>query len=103
MKLSDALRDTVDRLRAEGERLRDRLGRGGETQALSQLLRPDLGKTPAPLRRVLEPVVAATALVVLASLLGMGAFGFATLALAAALIYLILTKVFGLELSLGTP
>ena len=82
----------------------DRLGRtvrSQNTTALAAFVRPELGATPAPLKRFLEPLVAALAL---SALVGLGAFGmvgFATLFLAASLIYLIITKVFGIELGLG--
>jgi hypothetical protein len=87
------------RLREEARRLRDR---GTSSQALSQMLKPNLGPTPEPLRRLLEPVVAATALAALLSLFALGAFSFATLVAIAGLAYAILTYVFGLELGLAT-
>jgi hypothetical protein len=76
---------------------------GQETRPVVELMRPNLGTTPPPLRRVLEPVVAASAALALAALLGLGVVSFTLFLLAGALIYAILTKVFGLELGLEMP
>jgi hypothetical protein len=102
MKLPETFQVTYERLKAEAVRLGSSLkSQTSDTKALTELLRPNLGPTPRALRRVLEPVVALAALSVLVSLLGVGAVSFATLAVAAALMYAILTYVFGLELDLG--
>jgi hypothetical protein len=102
MKLPADLYLALGRLRDEAARLRQRLRDTSGSQALSTFLRPNMGPTPAPLRRVLEPVVAVAALSLLATLLAAGALSFATLVLVAALVYAILTQVFGLELGLAT-
>ncbi len=101
MKVGRRLSELRARLREEARRLRTRVaGNGRPATALSALVRPDLGNTPAPVRRFLEPLVAASALVVLIVLLGLGMFGFATLFLAVSLMYLIITRVFGIELGI---
>ncbi len=69
---------------------------------LSTFLRPNLGKTPAPLRRFLEPLVAALALSLLATLLVAGSVTLVVFMGIVGLIYAILTHVFGLELGLAT-
>jgi hypothetical protein len=102
MKLPEPFQSTYERLRAEAYRLGASFQRQGEgSLAIGELLRPNLGPTPAPLRRVLEPVVALAALGALLSLASVGALSFAVLAAVAGLIYAILTYVFGLELDLG--
>jgi len=97
-------RDEARRIRAEADRLRSRVRGDAPTGgALAAFVRPDLGATPAPLRRVLEPLVAAAAAVALALLLGIGVFNFAMFFAAATLIYAILTYVFGIEFDLNLP
>jgi hypothetical protein len=77
-------------------------GAAGDS-ALSTFIRPNLGDTPAPLRRVLEPIVAASALLAMVVLAGFGALGFGAMLIAAGLIYLIITQVFGIQLDLVPP
>ncbi len=102
MKIPEPFAATYERLKAEASRrgasLKDQTT---DTRALAELLRPNLGATPRPRRRLLEPVVAIAAVSVLVSLASVGALSFATLVLVAGLIYAILTYVFGLELDLG--
>jgi hypothetical protein len=89
---------------AEAARLKRIFVPGGDpSSALSLLIRPNLGPTPAALRRFLEPVVAASALLAVVVLTGIGALGVAAMLTAVALIYLIVTKVFGIELDLVPP
>lgn len=100
------LQDAAKRLRDELRRLSHRvLGpqHAEGTTLMLELMRPNLGPTPLPLRRVLEPVVAACALVALVTLLGLGVASFTLFLLASALIYAILTQVFGIELGLNMP
>jgi hypothetical protein len=102
MKIPEPFQSTYERLRAEAYRLGSSFKSPGEnSKAIGELLRPNLGPTPAPLRRILEPVVALTALGTLLWLASVGAASFAVLAAVAGLIYAILTYVFGLELDLG--
>ena len=101
MKIPEPLRDTFERLRAEAVRIAGAVKGHSENKALTELLRPNLGPTPEPLRRMLEPLVAACAVSVLAALLGVGAVSFAALVVVAALAYAILTYVFGLELDVA--
>jgi hypothetical protein len=102
MKLPDDFATTLQRLRAQVHDIRARLTNDPQTRALSTFLRPHLGPTPAPLRGLLEPVVAAAAVSLLATLLMVGAFSFATLLAVLGLVYAILTYVFGVQLSLAT-
>lgn len=102
MKIPEPFQSTYERLRAEAARLGATLkGQATDSKALAHFLRPSLGPTPRPLARVLEPVVAVAAALVLVSLVGIGAFSFATLVLVAGLVYAILTYVFGLELDVA--
>ncbi len=101
MKLPERLHGVLADLRQHGARLVGRLQKG-DARALTQLLRPNLGPTPSSLRRVLEPVVALSALTLLLSLFSVGAFSFAVLFIVGGLIYAILTYVFGIELALAT-
>jgi len=77
--------------------------RPNDNRALAEIFRPELGPTPEPLRRLLEPVVAVAALTALGALGGVGAAALAVLLLAGALAYLIITYVFGVELGLNVP
>lgn len=102
--LSDRLRDFSSRLRQQAERIRAGLDPNRpDSTAVAAFLRPNLGATPAPVRRFLEPIIAGAAAVVIAMLLGFGLYGFAIFFLSAGLIYLVLTHVFGLELDLNLP
>ncbi len=65
------------------------------------LLRPNIPKTPQAVRSVLEPIVAGAALALLIAFLSLGFASFMTLMLCSGLIYAILTRVFGLELSVN--
>lgn len=91
-----------DQLRREAQRLRASFS-NNDARALSTFVRPNLGPVPSPLRRALEPVVALVAGVVLAVLMAFGLLHFGLFFLAAGLIYLILNKVFGLELDVNLP
>ena len=102
MSLADFLDGTARVLGRESQRLWDELS-GQKSLALTTFLRPNLGATPAPLRRALEPVVAACAMLALAVLIGIGASAGLLFLLAGALVYLIITKVFGIALTLGEP
>ena len=102
------LQDIAKRLQDELRRLSKQvLGAnpeaGTRNSLMLELMRPNLGPTPLPLRRVLEPVVAACAVVALVTLLGLGAASFTLFLLASALMYAILTQVFGIELGLNMP
>jgi len=72
-----------------------------QTRALAQFIRPNLGPTPTPLRQVLEPVVGACAALAIAVLIGVGITSLSAFLLAAALIYAIMTYVFGIQLDLA--
>ena len=96
------LNEFADKLRQERIRMR-RAFSPSDNAALSEFIRPNLGQTPPALRRVLEPVVAVSALLALALLGTMGALGFAILFAAASLIFLILTYVFGLKMDVAVP
>jgi len=91
------------RLKAEANTWRTALASGETPQALSAFVRPNLGPTPEPLRRLLEPVVAAAAAAVLVVLGGIGLFHFSIFFLVAAMIYAIIHYVFGIELDLMVP
>ncbi|OGQ92070.1 MAG: hypothetical protein A2289_14295 [Deltaproteobacteria bacterium RIFOXYA12_FULL_58_15] len=102
MSLGDDLKKVASTLRQEASRIWGDLD-GPHSTALTQLLQPNLGPTPQPLRRVLEPVVAITALAALIGLTGFGMISALAMFCAAGLIYLILTFVFGIELGLDLP
>ena len=70
---------------------------------MAQLFRPNLGPTPQSLRRILEPIVAGSAFVALAALSGLSLVAFAALFVAAGLMYLIITYVFGIDLGFELP
>ena len=103
-------REMADLARQEAARIKEqvaaRVAPDTGPGALSTFIRPDpsvLGPTPEPLRRLLEPVIAAWAILTMGALLGVGAVGFSLMFAAAALLYLILTRVFGLELDVKMP
>jgi hypothetical protein len=102
MSLRDDVQKITAILREEADRAWHRL-RSQDSKAMAQLWRPNLGPTPAPLRRMLEPAVAASGLFSLIALLGMGLTSLVALSVAAALVYLILTYVFGIELDFQMP
>jgi hypothetical protein len=94
-------RQAAEQLR---QQLRARAGQaGGPSHALSAFVRPELGAVPPPLRRLLEPVVAALAITLLAGLGAVATVNIATLMLVAAVVVLILRLVFGIELDLVPP
>lgn len=82
------------------EHLKTRM-RAAQNSQMLQLARPNVGPTPAPLRRFVEPVVAAAALSALTVLVLVGLSAAGLLFLAAGLIYGILTHVFGLEFDIN--
>jgi hypothetical protein len=100
MSLLDNLRRAVEGLREEAEHAWTGTT---DSRAMAQLFRPNLGPTPQPLRRVLEPLLAGSALAVLAGLAGVSLAAFLVMFIAAGLIYLIITYVFGVELGLELP
>ena len=59
--------------------------KGEPSTAMAQFLRPNLGPTPAVARRVLEPIVAASALLALVVLIGLGTLSLSAFFIAAAL------------------
>lgn len=74
-----------------------------DDRRLRALMRPELGRTPQPVRRILEPMIAVVAAAVLIWLAVTGAVAMAALFAVLGLAYLILTHVFGLHLELSTP
>ncbi len=102
MSIRDQIKHAAEALRQEAERtwggLEDR-----DARAMAELLRPNLGSTPPSLRRVLEPLVAGAAFVALAALAGVSLAAFVALFVAAGLMYLIVTYVFGVELGFELP
>ena len=100
-------REMADLAGQEAARVRDQVASAvapqGGPGALSTFIRPDLGPTPEPLRRLLEPIIAVWALATMGALLAMGAVGFALMFAAASLLYVILTRIFGLELDVKLP
>ena len=104
MTRTDAFRRQVRQLRRTWRKVQRRLRSGTPTAStMIALLRPDLSTTPPPLRRLLEPLVAIAAAGVVATLAGMAALSFAAFMLACALMYAVLTQIFGLELSVQLP
>jgi len=101
--LKELLADYGSRVRDEAARVRRTARPRDGSEALAAFIRPNLGPTPQPLRRVLEPIIAAAAALALAVLLSFGMFSFAGFFLAATLIYAIITYVFGIELDLNLP
>ncbi len=95
--------DLVDELRQTANRWRAEIGGEPGAKTLATFIRPNLGPTPAPVRRVLEPVVAASAMLALAVLSGIATINLALFMLCAGLVYLIVTYVFGVELDLNVP
>lgn len=102
-ELREFLADYGSRLRDEAARVRRTARPRSGNETLTAFIRPNLGPTPEPLRRVLEPVVAAAAALALAVLLAFGMFSFVGFFFAATLIYAIITYVFGIELDLNLP
>ncbi|MBI3179771.1 MAG: hypothetical protein HYZ27_08925 [Deltaproteobacteria bacterium] len=100
MSLRERIHDAAVSARSLGAGLWRHVA-GSKSQALAHFIRPDLGGSA--LSRVMEPVVAASAMLALAVLVGVGALSLAGLLVAAALIYLIVTQVFGIELDIETP
>ena len=106
MKSFESVSQILERFRTEAERLKSLWdGQAGNAPRalVTQLIRPDLGPMPPTLRRFVEPVVALVAAATLVALLGMGTVCFTLFVLAGALMYAILTRVFGLELDVQMP
>ena len=77
---------------------------GPQQKALMlELMRPQLGPLPPTLRRLFEPCVAVCAVLALVSLLAVGFASFTVFIFAGALMVVILTQVFGIELQLKNP
>ncbi len=100
MSLRESIGHTAAAARAAGAELWQRVT-GSRGQTLAHFMRPDLGGSA--LGRALEPVVAASAMLALVVLVGVGALSLAGLMAAAVLIYLIITHVFGIELDIQPP
>jgi len=98
MKLGETVAQTAKHAEALWEKLR-----GERATTFVALMRPQLGATPPPLRRVLEPVVAASALLALGVLISWGALSVGAFLIAGLLIALILERVFGIEVDLEPP
>lgn len=103
MSLRDSLADAAREARQTAERVWNDV-RGEPSTAMAHFLRPNLGPTPPAMRRVLEPIVAASAMLALFVLGGFGSACLAGMVVAGALIYAIVTYVFGIEVNLaGQP
>ena len=102
MKLPDSLRDMIGELRHRTAHIRDQWRQSQHTTVL-HLVRPQLGDTPRALRPVLEPLVAIGAATALAGLVGAGVISMAAFLVAVALIYAILTYVFGIDIAMRVP
>jgi hypothetical protein len=106
MKVFDVLNEAARQWRLEADRWRRRQAASGgpSPDTMLALIRPSLGaSTPPNIRRWVEPLVATSAVLALMSLGALGIISFALFLLAGALIYAILTKVFGLELGIEMP
>lgn len=105
MKIFDALNEAARLWRREADRWSRRaMGGGGPSGTMLELMRPTVGAhAPVNVRRFVEPLVAVSALLALLTLGALGIISFALFLLAGALIYAILTKVFGIELGIEMP
>jgi len=68
---------------------------------LSVFMRPKIGPSSKALRQVLEPIIAASALLILVSLAGLGTGAIIALAVAMLAMIIILRFVFGIEMTLA--
>ncbi len=68
-----------------------------------ELFRPNLHTTPAPAKRILEPIIASAGLITLIFLAALALGNFAMLMICSGLAYLLLTEVFGIEIDLNLP
>lgn len=100
MSLRDNLQGAVDEIKRGAERIWSDV-KGEPSTAMAHFLRPNLGATPPVARRVLEPIVAASALLALVVLIGMGTLSLTAFFVAAALMYVIVTFVFGIEIDIA--
>lgn len=108
MKIFDALNEAARAWRREADHwarraAHNKVGQGPANSTMLELFRPNIGGTPPHLRRFVEPLVAASAVLALMTLGALGIISFALFLLAGALIYAILTKVFGIELGIELP
>ena len=74
-----------------------------KVRTLSTFVRPELGSVKEPWRRVLEPIVAASAAGALLALASIGFGAFVIFLISGALVYGILTFVFGIRLDVRMP
>lgn len=104
-RAEELLNDTTGRAREASRQMLNRFTGFSEPEqrALSQFVRPDFGGKSLPARPLLEPLVAVSAVMVLAMSLGLGLLSFAGMLIAGWIIYAILTHVFGLELDIAMP
>ncbi len=97
-RLQDLAREVVQSANTAWHRLKDE-----PPSTLMQILRPNLPPGPNALRCVAEPLVAAAAMLALLVLGAVGVLSSFTLLLALGLAFAIITRVFGIELSLDVP
>ena len=62
--------------------------------------RPQMGAMPSPLRPILEPIIAVSSLLALMMLSGIGLASVTVLLAVSALIFAIMTQVFGIEIDI---
>lgn len=102
MKLRDELRNGIAHLRHKARRIKDQVT-GNQQSTMVHLMRPQLGDVPPSWRPVIEPLVAVGAGAVLMCLMGIGLMSLTVFVVVGALIYAILTYIFGIDLAVQVP
>jgi hypothetical protein len=115
MNLRDKLYDIASTLSHEAAGLREALsaarhrlgglfGQSPQSKSLMvSLMTPELPGTPAAMRSILQPIVAALAVTAMGAIAGVGAMSFTVFLIAGALLYAILTYIFGIDLAMQMP
>ena len=86
-----------DSIRAQGQQFRKNW-KSSRGSTLLALARPEFGEQPQRWQRLVEPVLAVVFIGVLAALAGAAGVSLLGFMLASALMYLVLTKVFGIRI-----
>ena len=102
MKLPDNFQLYWEAFQSQWSKVRGHLN-PKEPNTMMELFRPNLRATPAPAKRILEPLIASARLITLLFLAALALGNFAMLMVCSGLAYALLTEVFGIEIDLNLP
>lgn len=102
MKLPDPLQLYWESIQNQWSKIRGQLP-PEKNNTMLELFRPALGNTPAPAKRIMEPIIAGAGIIALLFLAAVVIGNFSMILVCSGLAYALLSEVFGIEIDLNLP